>query len=178
MLRLNNTLFIVVFSFALSSCSSHDTVKKATLACWMQFIELGKRQQTNLGSNPTGKQVAAAYLAYGGQLANLPALNVEPDLMHLIGRFSRDFTELGIVYDRISTRDEDIGYSIRKIGESFLRGLMFDPFGAAKEEMAAINKDKAKLNEVKERLEKNLTDLSGLRFTLTAKYGVEFPPLQ
>ena len=82
-----------------------------------------------------------------------------------------------MVYDRISTRNEDIAYGTGKIIASALRGATGDPIGATKEELQAVRKDNAKLEEVKERLRKNVDDAISLRSRLTRKYGVEFPRL-
>lgn len=162
-----------------SGCGrAEPAVINPTLTYWKKFIELGKEAEAGLGKSPKGKEVAKAYREVGRRIAGMPTLDVEPDVVELFERFSKDFTALAVVYDRISTRNEDIGYGVGKIIESALRGMAGDPLGATREELQAIRNDNAKLEDVKERLRKNLDDAISLRSRMTRRYGVEFPPLE
>jgi hypothetical protein len=147
------------------------------MACWRAFADIGQAADAKLGKNAKGVQVAAAYTEAAGEIDRLPLLDVDPDLVSLLGKFSRDFRELGAVYGRLSTRREDINYGLARIGESFLRGFAGDPFGSFREDMAADRADKAALERIKGRLRENVSELSALRGKLTARYQVEFPPV-
>jgi len=151
--------------------------KDATLSCWRSFADIGRAAETKLGKNARGLQIAATYTEAAGKIDRLPLLDVDPELTSLLSKFSRDFRKLGAVYNRLSTRREDINHGMNKIGESFLRGFAGDPFSVFREEMASDRADKAALEQIKGRLRANAAELSSLRGQLTSRYQVEFPPV-
>lgn len=170
-------LVAILACVAICGCSAQDArVRDATLACWHRFADIGKTTEARLGKTPTGLEIAAAYTKAADEVDRLPLLSVDPELTELLSKFARDFRELGTVYERFSTRREDIGHGLNKIGESFLRGLAGDPFGTFREEMAADRADRAALEQAKKSLRGNVADLSALRGKLTSRYRVEFPP--
>jgi hypothetical protein len=160
------------------SASALSRTKYATLVCWRSLADVGKAAEAKLGKKPKGAQIAASYDEAADAIDRLPLLDVDPEFTALLSKFSRDFRELGAVYGRLSTRREDISYGLDKIGEAFLRGLAGDPFGAIREELAADRADKAALERVKGQLQANVAELSALRGKFTARYQVEFPPLE
>jgi hypothetical protein len=142
----------------------------------MEFIEIGKRADAIAGKESSPEKAALACRTAAQHLSRLPVLNVEPELMDVVGRIRKHLAEMAHTYDRIAMRN-DTGYVVGKMIESFVRGLMLDPLGTTKEELAAARNDMARLDEITQAIRQNIADMNTLRVSLTRKYGVEFPPL-
>lgn len=176
--------FLILACGLICSCASHQSSgpsssgpsKDATLACWRDFVGLTKAVKAKLGKQPKGTQVATAYAELANGIDRLPLLDVDTELTALLSKISRDTREFSAVFGRLATRREDIGYGLDKIGESFLRGVTGDPFGALREDMAADREDKAALERIRTQLRADDAELSALRGKFTARYRVEFPP--
>jgi len=146
--------------------------RNATLTVWNAFIKIGNESQKELQGKHINKKLAQGFRNVSLQLASLPALNVEPELMTIIGKITTEINEIAAVCALMDERQQ-FSHDVLKAGEALVRG----PRTVAKEFLDLEKRDKDKWDQIDERMRKNLSELQALRVKFTTKYGIEFPTL-